>query len=449
MVMTRARTTPPSSGQDDPPGPDPVAEPVSEPTGAPSGSGRRTAGLAVVIGSLVFACWPGATLWMLLAALSLALSVGLPLLVSGAPRVARAMVPVAVVVLALLSSWAAYARATGDGPLRDRTHDGGVIVTRAAADDLLHLRNPYTDDYRSDLPPSWLLVAGSDGTNVANPVARHFPYLPAAALIHAPFVAAADAAGIRWDPRALGWLLLVGAMVALARRPEPAWIRLGAICGIGGPFTIVYLAWGTNDLTAVALAVLALCWADRRPRLAGVVLALALSTKVLLAVLVPPLAFAVFLAGGWAALRRWWTVPATLLVTCLPFLAASPSDFLDDTVWFNLGRSKPLMPTSGIGLPAAHPGVFHGPVLGLLTLLGLVAALVVPLLAVRRWPSVWTAGASAGVALLFVLVPARTFQTNYLVLVASLLPLAWFAWWAVTEGPGPAPHPDAALPTTA
>lgn len=431
MVMTRARTTPLPSADDD------------QPEGGPTGSGdvagggsagarhpRRTAGLAVVIGSLVAACWPGATLWMLLAAIAVALSVGLPLLVADSPRVARALVPAAVVVLALLGGWAAYARANGSGPLRDRTHDGGVIVTRAAADDLVHLRNPYERNFRSELPPSWLLVAGSDGTNVANPVARHFPYLPAAAAIHAPFVAASNAASVTWDPRILGWALLVAAMVAIARRPEPAWVRLGAICGIGGPFTIVYLAWGTNDLTAVALAVLALCWAERRPRVAGVVLALALSTKVLLAVLVPPLALAVLLAGGWAALRRWWTLPATLLVTCLPFLVASPSAFLDDTVWFNLGRSKPLMPTSGIGLPAVHPGVFHGPALGVLTLLGLVAALVIPLLAVRRWPSVWTAGWSAGVALLCVLVPARTFQTNYLVLVASLLPLAWLAFAA-------------------
>ena len=49
-------------------------------------------------------------------------------------------------------------------------------------------------------------------------------------------------------------------------------------------------------MTAVSLAVLALCWAGSRPRLAGVTLALALSTKLLLAVLLPPLAVAVVLA---------------------------------------------------------------------------------------------------------------------------------------------------------
>jgi len=392
---------------------------------------HRTAGIVVVIAALAPLAWPGASLWMILAGGALALSAGLPLLVAGSPQAARRLVPLAVVLLALLAGWAAYARANGTGPVRDRSHDGGVIVTRAAADDLAHLRNPYTDDFTDDLPASWRLVEGSDGVNVANPVAHHYPYLPAAALVHSPFTVVADGLGLRWDPRILGWVALVGAMAAVARRPEPAWLRLGVIGGIGGPFSIVYLAWGTNDLFAASLGVLALCWADRRPRLAGAALAIALSTKLLLAVLVPPLALAVVLTGGWAALRRWWTLPAALVVTCLPYLAASPSDFLDDTVWFNLGRSKPLMPTSGLGLPAVGPGLFHGPLLGLVTVLGLVLAVVAPLLAVRRWPSVWTAGAAAGVALLCVLVPARTFQINYLVLVAALLPLAWFAGAAV------------------
>ena len=59
-----------------------------------------------------------------------------------------------------------------------------------------------------------------------------------------------------------------------------------------------------------------------------------------------------------------------------------------------------------------------------------------PLWAVRRWPSVWAAGAASGVALLGLLVPARTFQTNYLVLVAALVPLGWLATAAPDRGAG-------------
>jgi hypothetical protein len=225
---------------------------------------------------------------------------------------------------------------------------------------------------------------------------------------------------------------MVAALVVVARRPEPAWARVGALMGIGSAFSVVYLAWGTNDLFAASLCVLALAWAKDHPGRAGATLAVALSAKVLLLALVPPLALAVFLlagtgSAGWAALRRWWSLPAVLVATCLPALVADPSAFVDDTIWFNLGRSKPIMPTSGIGLPAVWPGAFHGVLLGLVTLAGVVLAFGGPLWAVRRWPSVWTAGAAAGVGLLGLMVPARTFQTNYLVLVATLIPLAWLA----------------------
>ena len=167
--------------------------------------------------------------------------------------------------MAVLAALAGWARATGDLPARDREHDGGVIVTRAAASEIRHGRNPYTADFGPLLPESWQLVQGTGGELVENPVRDHFPYLPAAALVHVPFVVAADAVGQTWDPRILGWAAVVAAMVVVARRPEPAWARLGAVLGVGSAFAIIYLSWGTNDPFAAALAVVALTLADRAP----------------------------------------------------------------------------------------------------------------------------------------------------------------------------------------
>ncbi len=388
--------------------------------------------MAVVLVGLCATVWPGSPQWVVLAGFSVAAAFGLPLLVAGSPATARRILPVAVGVVAVLAALAGWARATGDLPARDREHDGGVIVTRAAASEIRHGRNPYTADFGPLLPESWQLVQGTGGELVENPVRDHFPYLPAAALVHVPFVVAADAVGQTWDPRILGWAAVVAAMVVVARRPEPAWARLGAVLGVGSAFAIIYLSWGTNDPFAAALAVVALALADRAPGWAGVALAVAVSAKLLLAVLVPPLALVVWLTGGAAGLRRWWTFPAVLAATVIPALLADPGAFLDDAVWFNLGRSEPRMPTSGIGIPAVAPG-FDGVPLAVLTGLGLVAALVLPLVAVRRRPSVWVAGAASGLALLAVLVPARTFQVNYLVLVAALLPLVLLA----SPRPGP------------
>ena len=101
------------------------------------------------------------------------------------------------------------------------------------------------------LPTSWLEVQGSDDEIVANPVMDHQPYLPASFLVQVPFVTAADVIGITWDPRVLGWLALVAVAVALAVRAGPAWARAGAVLCVGSAFTLVYLAWGTNDSLAM------------------------------------------------------------------------------------------------------------------------------------------------------------------------------------------------------
>jgi hypothetical protein len=307
-----------------------------------------------------------------------------------------------------------------------------VLVTREAARMVLRGENPYVERFEDVLPPSWMEVQGSDDEIVANPVMDHQPYLPASFLVHVPFVAAADLVGITWDPRVLGWIALVAVTLGLAIRAGPAWARAGAVLCVGSAFTLVYLAWGTNDSLAMCALVGALLLAERRPGWAGVALALAISCKFLLLVAVPPLVVALLAAHGWAGLRRWWSAPALMASTCLVFLVLAPGDFVDDVLWFNLGRTEPLMPTSGIGLPATHPDVFHGPVLALVTLAGLALAFgVVPWLAGRLRSLAWV-GPLTSLALLGLLIPARTFQANYLVLVVGVLATGW--WLAPSTG---------------
>lgn len=401
-----------------------------------TGRALRPVGLAVALVGLGLAAWPPASLWMVLAGVTLATAVGLPLMVAGSPRLAAVLLPLAVVAVSVLGAWAPYARATGTGDARNRTHDGGVLVTREAAAMTLRAENPYVERFDEVLPASWAQVQGAGGELVGNPVVDHDPYLPGSFLVHVPFVLVATGFGVTWDPRILGWAALVAVVVVLARRPGPAFARLGAVAAVGNAFTITYLAWGTNDAFAVCCFVLALALASgRQPRLgwAGVALAVAISFKFLFLVAVPPLLVVVFAQAGWVGVRRWWTTPAVLAVTCLPYLVWSPGDFLDDVVWFNLGRTEPLMPTSGLGLPAVAPGVFHGVVLGAVTMLGLaIAFVVVPLvpLVARRARSLGWVGPLTSLGLLGLLVPARTFQINYLVLIVAS---AATGWWLVGE----------------
>ncbi|CAN5672390.1 hypothetical protein BH10ACT1_BH10ACT1_28600 [soil metagenome] len=391
--------------------------------------------MLAVIAGLGLAAWPGGSLWVLLAGLSLALGAGLPLMLVDRPRTAGALLPLATVLVVVVGAWAPYARANGGGEARDRNHDGGVYVTREAADLVLHGEDPYTARYDDVLPGSWARVQGADGNKVANPVIDHEPYLPLSFLIHTPFVLAARMAGVTWDPRILGWLALTALAVGLARRPGAPAARLGAVLLVGNAFTMTYLAWGTNDSLAACAFVGSLVLARRHPGWAGAALAVAISCKFLFLVAVPPLVLVVLAQQGWAGIRRWWTAPCLLAVTCFGFLAWSPKAFVDDVLWFNLGRTKPLMPTSGLGLPAVAPSAFHGALLALVTLLGLAVAFgLVPWLAHRLRSWAWI-GPLTSLGLLGVLVPARTFQWNYLVLVVAAAATGWWALDADRDAP--------------
>ena len=406
----------------------------------------RAVGMATVIVGLCLAVWPAAPLWVLLAGLSSALAVGLPLLLASSARWASAALPLAVIVVIALGAWAPYARATGSGSARDRTHDGGVLVTREAARLAVRGENPYTARYDDVLPPSWAKVQGIDGDLVANPVIEHEPYLPASFLVQVPLAEVARSLGFGWDPRIFGWLALSGTVLVLARRPDPAWRRLAAVATVANAYTFTYLAWGTNDSLAVCSFILAVLLAEdrpgspSRPGWAGAFLAVAISCKFLFFVAVAPLAAVVVAGAGWAALRRWWSLPAILAGTCLPYLLWAPGAFLDDVLWFNLGRTEPRMPTSGLGLPATAGGIFHGPVLMVVTLLGAaVAFALVPWMARRLRSMAWV-GPLTSIALLGLLVPARTFQINYLVLVVASVA----TWWVMGRTTGPPSRSESA-----
>ncbi len=410
-----------------------ITRPARPAVGGPAvdlASGRRHVGMATILAGTVLVGWSSAPLWVLLAGLTLAVAVGLPLALSGTRFGARVLLPIALVLVAVAGAWAPMARMAGDGPLRYRTHDGGVIVTREAARLTIGGENPYTATYGGVLPPSWAEVQAASGAQIPNPVIDHQPYLPASFLVQVPFELGSRVLGVTWDPRVLCWLALVGTALLLARRPGPAWARAGAVLTLGSAFTVTYLSWGTCDSLSVCAFVAALAWAESRPRSAGVLLALAISCKFLFLVGVAPLALVLVRRHGWSVLRRWWTLPAVLGATCVPYLLASPVEFLDDVLWFNLGRSEPKMPTSGLGLPALAPGLAQGWVLLVLTVVGVAVAFgLVPWLA-DRWRSLAAVGPLTSLALLGLLVPARTFQVNYLVLVVAATATAW---WAVAD----------------
>jgi hypothetical protein len=305
-------------------------------------------------------------------------------------------------------------------------HDGGVLVTGAAADQAAHGRNPYTADFSPVLGHEWHIVHLAGG-NVANPVATHEPYLPASFLVNVPPMEVAHAVGLGWDPRILYVAVVALAVALVLLEDAPLGVRLAMVCGVGNALVRDFTAWGTNDAVAGCLFLVALLLAAKRPRWAGVALAVAVSFKFLLLMPAIPLLALVVRRDGWAGLRKWWTAPATLVATSLPFLVAAPRAFVQDTVLYNFGLTKDHFPTTGLGLPAVAGQVFHGPLLGLVTLGLFALGIAGPIWAVRRWPTTGVASLAGAFALLCLLVPARTFQVHYLVMVAVLAAGGWLA----------------------
>lgn len=431
----------PSRRRDGTIGPDTGGRPTSSGTSPPvrvASVGLLVALLGLILAQQVTGAIGGLTaLWLVHA-------VGLPLVLAAfRPRVPHLLVVAALALAVAYPGYLVVQRMVDPPPTQLAGHDGGVWVTQAAAEDVLHSRNPYAQTFDDELPDDWLLIS-TGGEFFANPITTIYPYLPGAFLADVPG-AALPAGSHLGDPRVLMFATFAVSVLLISRDRSPGWARVAAIAASTGPIVAMHLAYGTNDTWAAALVVIAALLAERRPRLAALGLGLAISVKVLVALAVLPFALWVWDRGGSAALRRWWPTPAFLAVTCLPFLVVGPRAFLDDTVLFWAGANERPFPTSGFGLPAVAPDLFHGPLLAVTTLALAAAGMGGAVLLVRRFPHhaavlpVATAAAMAGV-----LVPARTFQGNYLAAVAGMLATGWLVV-GDRLGVGAGPHRAAAV----
>jgi hypothetical protein len=332
--------------------------------------------------------------------------------------------PIAIAVGVLFLGLDALQRRDLDEPFHQR-HDGAVVATEAAARMTAAGTNPYAADFLPVLSPGHHTL---DAVNLPepNPLVDHYPYLPAAFLVHVPFVELSDRTGEWYDARLLYAAIAAALVLVIATGAPPPFRRGAAVWALVGSAAVpVYLSWGANDVAAAGLVVIGATLATRRPMLAGVLLAVGVSFKAILVVALIPLVWL-----WWRTARRHLgpllsAGLATGVLTCLPFVLASPRDFLDDTVLFNLGLSDHPFPVSGLGLGAHFPGVVHGWVLVALTVCFLAVASAVGIWWVRRQPFLEVALFAAGLIVLAVLLPARTFQQTY----APLMVILWAPIW--------------------
>jgi hypothetical protein len=313
-------------------------------------------------------------------------------------------------------------------------HDGGVIVTGRAVEELLAGNDPYTVSYVDDLRGGSLVV---DGLRTENPIRDHYPYSPGTFLLQLPLMAPALAMGFSPDARWLYLLVYAALGVGFARWSlRERGDLLVPLLLLANPLFLPFFWQGETDILLLAgLVGLAWALARERPLPGALALGLALSTKLLLAPFA--LVFLAWLAGSArhgrlersTAVRAAGVLVLPSVVTMAPFLLWHPGAMIQDVLLFHAGLVPPRYPISGAGLPAllfdvdvVHDRWAAAPVWS--TLLPTVAALA----GAGAW--VWRrtkladllgAGAAASLASVYF---SRAFTTTYWWLPVALLSLA-------------------------
>ena len=391
--------------------------------------------------------WDRDPIALLLGALAagLALAYAIAVLRGARPAVRGALIAVAAAVLVLLPTLAfvAFGAATG----RPYGQDGGVVQLPLALDRILAGRSPYGADYSDSILGKEARVSDFWTPYGGNPILHHHAYLPGTHLVMMPFHLAARAVGATFDPRLVTLLAWALAALLAARLPADPPARLAAAAVVAvNPLVYWQQIFGANDLLVAALLLLAVRLGSRRALLASAVVGLACATKQLAWPFAPFLLVSLAdirelrdLAATEARTRLARVVPVSLavwLVVVAPVALLDLRAFWGDIVVYNLGlRGGDAYPFGGTpGFGFANLLIYAGRVSSLRDHVSLgwswllLAPLALVLLRRQMREGNETAALLTGsVMLLASLYFSRVVHANYLILAATLLPVAALA----------------------
>jgi hypothetical protein len=294
---------------------------------------------------------------------------------------------------------------------------------------LLDLDNPYGHDYRESGLERFYTRDGSVSERVREREVAllHFAYFPGAVETAALWRLLPDP----FDDYRLLVLLATLALLpaALLFRGPLGWrLALGAVL-VCNPIAVRSSWFGQNDAPSLLLVVLAFALVTRRRfGWAAAALAGAILLKQFAVVALPFIALMIP-REEWK--RAGLTFAGVLAAAALPFIAADPQAFWDDTVRYGAGTYKIV----GYGLSAIlirlgvledRDGSYPFALIALLTWVPLTVWL---LLAQRRAEELWFGAAAFAISILWLMFIGRTFNNYYLVwpmtgaIVAGLIAL--------------------------
>ncbi len=360
---------------------------------------------------------------------------------------ARAVLLTAVtLVLVVLPSMALIemGRITG----RPYGQDGGVVQLPLAMDKILRGESPYRADYSDSILGKEARASGFWAQFGENPILRHHAYLPGTHLLVLPGYALSRVAGVPFDPRIVTLAAFIVAIGLAASIPASPPARLAAAaCVAVNPLIHWHQIFGANDAIVLALLLGAMLCVIRDRRLAGAgLLGLACATKQL------AWPFAPFLLVALAGMRGFGSLTnpvvlrrlagaaivalAVFAVVVAPVAGLDLRAFWGDIVAYNVGLpgadNYPLGGTPGFGF--ANFLIYFGAVNSLADYFpfAIFFLLLAPLglfLLHRQLRSGEPAAAlvTGSAALLASLYFSRVVHPNYLILLASALPVGVLA----------------------
>jgi hypothetical protein len=285
------------------------------------------------------------------------------------------------------------------------------------ADLLLELDNPYGHDYRGSGLERFYTRDGSlsDVIREREVALEHFAYFPGSVLVAAPW----RLLPAPFDDFRLLVLLATLALLpaALLFRGPLGWrLALGAVL-VCNPIAVRSAWFGQNDAPSLLLLVLAFALVTRH-RFAWAAAALAGAVLLKQFALVAAPFLALMIVKQRADLKR----PAlafggVLAAGVLPFLAAGPVAFYEDTVRYGAGTYKIVgYGLSGIlvrlGVLEDRDGTYPFAVFALITWVPLSVWL---LYLQRRARALWLGAAAFALSILWLMFIGRTFNNYYLV----------------------------------
>lgn len=292
---------------------------------------------------------------------------------------------------------------------------------------VLDLDNPYGHDYTESGLERFYTRDGSvsEAVREREVALEHFAYFPGAVL---------SAAAWRLLPEPFDDYRLLVLLCTLALLPAALLFRgplgwrlvLGAAL-VCNPIAVRSAWFGQNDAPSLLLLVLAFALVTRRRfAWAAAAIAGAILMKQFAVVALP---FLLLMVPREEWRRAGLVLVGVLAVASLPFLAADPVAFYDDTIKFGAGTYKIV----GYGLSAIlirlgiledRDGSYPFAVIALLTWVPLTVWL---LMAQRKAGELWVGAAAFAVSILWLMFIGRTFNNYYLVwpmtgaLVAALM----------------------------